>query len=90
MSASAPFPATTKSDFISDCESFSIDAVIEFVFASALSALLVRGFEFERALRLAQEFVADCVDRTERRCGGGNYGLDFESALPRYIAKINE
>ena len=22
--------------------------------------------------------------------GGGNYGLDFESALPRYIAKINE
>ena len=60
------------------------------VFASALSALLVRGFEFERALRLAQEFVADCVDRTERRCGGGNYGLDFESALPRYIAKINE
>lgn len=59
------------------------------VFASALSALLVRGFDFLQALQLAEGFVADSVVRTEERCGGGNYGLDFESALPQYIAKIN-
>lgn len=59
------------------------------VFASAFSALLVRGFPFETALRLSERFVADCVLRTGLRCGEGNYGLDFEAALPDYIMSIN-
>lgn len=59
------------------------------VFASAFSALLTRGFDFEAALKLSESFVADCVLRTERRCGAGNYGLDFEAALPDYIMNIN-
>lgn len=58
------------------------------VFASAFSALLTRGFDFETALQLSESFVADCVLRTERRCGAGNYGLDFEAALPDYIMNI--
>lgn len=58
------------------------------VFASAFAALLVRGFDFETALRISEGFVADCVLRTERRCGAGNYGLDFEAALPDYILSI--
>lgn len=58
------------------------------VFASAFSALLTRGFDFESALEISESFVSDCVLRTERRCGAGNYGLDFEAALPDYIMNI--
>ncbi len=60
------------------------------VFASALSALLVRGFSFEETLGISEGFVADCILKTQLRCGEGNYGLDFEAALPSYIMKINE
>lgn len=58
------------------------------VFASSFAALLTRGAELETALKIAEAFVSDCVERTESRAVPRHYGLDFESALPQYIRNI--
>ena len=58
------------------------------VFASSFAALLTRGADVETALSLAEAFVADCIERTEKRNVPRHYGLDFESALPDYIKSI--
>lgn len=60
------------------------------VFASSFAALLVRGADMETALSLAEAFVSDCVERTEKRNIPRHYGLDFESALPQYIKNIEK
>ena len=60
------------------------------VFASSFAALLTRGAELETALKLAEAFVSDCVERTEKRNIPRHYGLDFESALPQYIRNVEE
>jgi len=60
------------------------------VFASAFSALLVRGARLSDALSLAEDFVSECIERTDRRGVWRRYGLDFEGALPQYILKVNE
>lgn len=57
-------------------------------FASSFAALLTRGVPTDKALRLSEEFVSDCVERTEKRNVPHHYGLDFESALPQYIRNI--
>ena len=59
------------------------------VFASSLSALLVRGASEEDAVKIAMEFTSDCIDRTEKRGTPRHYGLDFESALPGYITQLD-
>ncbi len=58
------------------------------VFASSFAALLTRGADVETALSLAEAFVSDCVERTEKRNVPRHYGLDFESALPDYIKSM--
>lgn len=58
------------------------------VFASSFAALLTRGVPTDKALSIAEEFVSDCVERTEKRNVPHHYGLDFESALPQYIRNI--
>lgn len=60
------------------------------VFASSFAALLTRGAELETALKLAEAFVSDCVERTEKRNIPRHYGLDFESALPQYIRNVEK
>ena len=60
------------------------------VFASSFAALLTRGAELETALQLAENFVADCIRRTEKRGTPRHYGLDFEGALPEYIRSIEK
>ncbi len=58
------------------------------IFASSFAALLTRGAELETALVTAENFVADCIDRTEKRGAPRHYGMDFESALPGYITSV--
>ena len=58
------------------------------IFASSFAALLTRGIEPEKALLTAENFVAECIDRTEKRGTPRHYGMDFESALPAYIRSV--
>ena len=58
------------------------------VFASSFAALLTRGADVDTALKLAEGFVSDCIERTEKRNVPRHYGLDFESALPDYVKSI--
>ena len=60
------------------------------VFASSFAALLVKGADIESALKIAEEYVSECIRRTEIRGTPRHYGLDFESALPEYITKIQK
>lgn len=60
------------------------------IFASSFAALLTRGAELETALQTAENFVADCIERTENRGTPRHYGMDFESALPEYIKSIEK
>lgn len=58
------------------------------VFASSFAALLTRGADLDTALQTAEAFVADCIERTEKRGAPRHYGMDFESALPGYIKSV--
>lgn len=60
------------------------------VFASSFAALLTRGADLQTALETAEKFVADCIERTEKRGTPRHYGLDFESALPGYIKSLEK
>lgn len=60
------------------------------IFASSFAALLTRGAELETALETAERFVADCIERTEKRGTPRHYGMDFESALPEYIKSFEK
>lgn len=60
------------------------------VFASAFAALLTRGAALEDALRLAEDFVAACIERTAVRDTPRHYGLDFEGVLPEYIKSVDK
>lgn len=58
------------------------------VFASALSALLIRGAPVQAAQELASALVEDSIEITERRGTPRRFGLEFESALPAYIKRV--
>lgn len=58
------------------------------IFASAFSALLVRGIDLEKALDAAISLVGDCISRTVARGTSRRFGVDFESALPGYIVAV--
>ena len=60
------------------------------VFASSLSALLIRGADETDAVQMAMEFTSECIERTENRGTPRHYGLDFESALLNYILQLNK
>lgn len=60
------------------------------VFASSFAALLVRGADIDSALKMAEEFVSECIERTEKRGTPRHYGLDFETVLPEYIRKVDK
>lgn len=59
------------------------------VFASAFSALLIRGAELSAATEIAMDFTSACISSTAERGTPRHYGLDFESVLPDYILKVD-
>ena len=58
------------------------------LFASALSALLVRGAALEDALETASSLVTDSVERTLLRGTPRRFGMDFEGALPAFSVSL--
>lgn len=58
------------------------------VFASAFSALLVRGAPLKTAMQTAVDFTANAIERTRLRGTPRHFGLDFEGALPEYILQV--
>ena len=60
------------------------------LFASAFTAMLVRGAELEQALETAVSFVGESIERTVRRGTPRRFGVDFEGALGAYIRRVEE
>ena len=58
------------------------------LFASAFSALLLRGASLKDAAELAIMLVSDSIDRTVMRGTPRRNGVDFEGALPKYILAV--
>ncbi len=60
------------------------------IFASAFSALIIRGAALEDATELSISLVSDSIDRTAKRGTPSRNGVDFENALPGYITKVSQ
>lgn len=59
------------------------------VFASTLTAALVRGNSLERAAETAVRFTYDCIKHTNTAYPEINYGVAFETQIPRLIEYLN-
>ncbi|MEG1633468.1 MAG: pyridoxamine kinase [Oscillospiraceae bacterium] len=59
------------------------------IFASSFAALLTRGASVSDALSAAASLVEDSVHRTLLRDTPRRFGVDFESALPAYLANVS-
>lgn len=58
------------------------------LFASAFSALFLRGAGLKAATETAIMLVSESIDRTVRRGTPRRNGVDFEGALPKYILEV--
>ncbi len=58
------------------------------IFASAFSALTIRGASLQNATEAAIALVGDCIARTVKRGTPRRFGVDFEGALPSYILQV--
>ncbi|NCB52233.1 MAG: pyridoxamine kinase [Clostridia bacterium] len=58
------------------------------IFASAFAALIVRGAPVGKALDVASALVGESVERSVERNAPRRFGVDFEGALPEYIARV--
>ena len=59
------------------------------IFASVLTGALVRGMELQDACRLAADFVVEAIRATLSHRDYNWYGVDFESAIPFLVGKLN-
>lgn len=60
------------------------------VFASALSCALLRGKSVGQAVRIAANFVLDCIRATVDAAPAHWYGLHFEAGLGALVQKLNQ
>lgn len=60
------------------------------IFASTLCGALSRGKSFNQALKIAVDFTVESISVSIKNPNRKWYGVDFESALPYLIKKINE
>lgn len=58
------------------------------LFASAFAALLVRGAGVEEALDASAGLVSSSIERSLQKSLPRRFGVDFEGALPDYIAEV--
>ena len=58
------------------------------IFASALSALLIRGAPIQSALELSTTLVDNSITRSVLRGGDRRFGVDFEGALPEFLRGV--
>ncbi len=60
------------------------------IYASAALGALMRGISYENSLRIATDFTLECMRETEKDEHRRFYGVNFEYALPAYIASITK
>lgn len=60
------------------------------IYASATLGAIMRGISIEDSLSIAVDFTLECMKFTERDPNRRFYGVNFESAIPYYIKKIEE
>lgn len=60
------------------------------IFASAFSALMVRGAGLKSSTEAAIALVSESIDRTVARGTPRRNGVDFEGALPRYVLEVSK
>ncbi|MBE6799195.1 MAG: pyridoxamine kinase [Ruminococcaceae bacterium] len=58
------------------------------VFASALTAALVKGKSLKKSTEIAVKFTTDALKRTAKGYTDHKYGVDFERSLPMLIRKL--
>lgn len=60
------------------------------IYASAALGAIMRGLSVEDALTVAVDFTLECMKHTEADPDHRFYGVNFESALPYYIDRIQK
>ena len=60
------------------------------LFASVFSGLVTRGWEIERAARLAADFTSDCIAYSMSLPDHRWYGVDYEGMLPELIRRLQQ
>lgn len=60
------------------------------IYASATLGAIMRGISIEDSLSIAVDFTLECMRCTEKDENHRFYGVNFESAIPYYIKKIEE
>lgn len=60
------------------------------VFASALTAALVKGKDLKKATQLAVKFTTDALKRTAKGYTDHQFGVDFERSLPMLIRTLRK
>ncbi len=59
------------------------------IFASVLTGSIVRGLSLHDACQLAADFVVESINKTLSHADYNWYGVDFESAIPYLVNRIN-
>lgn len=78
---------------ISYCFTGKADAVFHGtgdVFASALTAAVLKGFSLEGGTQIAVDFTRDCIERTLKDNFDRRYGVNFESELSTLIKYLEQ
>ena len=58
------------------------------LFASVFSGLVTRGWNIEKAARLAADFTSDCISYSMKLDDHRWYGVDYEGMLPELIRRV--
>jgi len=59
------------------------------IYASSALGAIMRGIPVEESLAIAVDYTLECMKETEKDENRRFYGVNFETALPFYINKIN-
>lgn len=60
------------------------------IFSSAFVGALMGGKEFEESVKIAADYVVECIRITAEREGSNWYGVDFETAIPFLVDKMRK
>ena len=59
------------------------------IFSSSFTGALMRGKSMEESVKIAADFTAECIRITKEAPDARWYGVDFETALPYLISRLN-
>lgn len=59
------------------------------VFASALLAALLNGFDLDESTQTAVDFTVECIRRTKAEGTDERFGVNFECTIPSLLKKLN-